>query len=99
MGRIVDGTTVSDYHASEKQRQISTQTSLLHAAWMDKKFNILDTPGYLDFMSEPLAASQPSFDQPNRLIMGDALSVPIEERRCDTWSTSSQIASLVVYSE
>src|SRR6202045_1993710 len=56
MGRIVDGTTVSDYHVSEKQRQISTQTSLLHAAWMDKKFNILDTPGYLDFMSEALAA-------------------------------------------
>src|ERR1700722_16646557 len=56
MGRIVDGTTVSDYHVSEKQRQISTQTSLLHAKWMDKKFNILDTPGYLDFMSEALAA-------------------------------------------
>ena len=56
MGRIVDGTTVSDYHVSEKQRQISTQTSLLHARWMDKKFNIMDTPGYLDFMSEALAA-------------------------------------------
>ena len=56
MGRIVDGTTVSDYHVSEKQRQISTQTSLLHTTWMDKKFNILDTPGYLDFMSESLAA-------------------------------------------
>ena len=41
---------------SEKQRQISTQTSLLHATWMDKKFNIMDTPGYLDFMSEALAA-------------------------------------------
>jgi elongation factor G len=56
MGRIADGTTVSDYHVSEKQRQISTQTSLLHATWMDKKFNIMDTPGYLDFMSEALAA-------------------------------------------
>ena len=56
MGRIVDGTTVSDYHVSEKQRQISTQTSLLHTTWMDKKFNIMDTPGYLDFMSEALAA-------------------------------------------
>jgi elongation factor G len=56
MGRIVDGTTVSDYHVSEKQRQISTQTSLLHTKWMEKKFNILDTPGYLDFMSEALAA-------------------------------------------
>jgi elongation factor G len=56
MGRIADGTTVSDYHVSEKQRQISTQTSLLHAKWMDKRFNIMDTPGYLDFMSEALAA-------------------------------------------
>ena len=56
MGRIADGTTVSDYHVSEKQHQISTQTSLLHATWMDKKLNIIDTPGYLDFMSEALAA-------------------------------------------
>jgi elongation factor G len=56
MGRIVDGSTVSDYHVSEKQRQISTQTSLLHTTWMGKKFNIMDTPGYLDFTSEALAA-------------------------------------------
>ena len=56
MGRIADGSTVSDYHVSEKQRQISTQTSLLHTTWMEKKFNIMDTPGYLDFMSEALAA-------------------------------------------
>jgi elongation factor G len=56
MGRIADGTTVSDYHVSEKQRQISTQTSLLHTSWMDRKLNLIDTPGYLDFISEALAA-------------------------------------------
>jgi elongation factor G len=56
MGRIADGTTVSDYHVSEKQRQISTQTSLLHTEWLGKKLNIMDTPGYLDFLSEALAA-------------------------------------------
>jgi elongation factor G len=56
MGRIAEGSTVSDYHVSERQRQISTQTSLLHTTWMDKKFNIMDTPGYLDFMAESLAA-------------------------------------------
>jgi elongation factor G len=55
MGRIADGSTVSDYHVSERQRQISTQTSLLRTTWMEKKFNIMDTPGYLDFMSEALA--------------------------------------------
>jgi len=56
MGRIEDGSTVSDYHPSEKQRLISVQTSLLRAQWMGKKFNILDTPGYLDFISEALSA-------------------------------------------
>jgi elongation factor G len=56
MGRIADGSTVSDYHVSEKQRQISTQTSLLHTTWMERKLNIIDTPGYLDFISEALAA-------------------------------------------
>jgi elongation factor G len=56
MGNIAQGTTVSDYHVSERQHQISTQTSLLHCTWMDKKVNILDTPGYLDFISEALAA-------------------------------------------
>src|SRR5258708_11328542 len=56
MGRIADGTTVSDYHVSEKQRHISVQASLLHVEWTGKKFNIIDTPGYLDFISEALAA-------------------------------------------
>jgi elongation factor G len=56
MGRIADGTTVSDYHPSEKQRQISTQTSLLHTTWTGKKFNLIDTPGYLDFVGEALSA-------------------------------------------
>src|SRR6202008_3384094 len=58
MGNIAQGTTVSDYHVSERQHQISTQTSLLHCTWMGKKLNIFDTPGYLDFMSEALAAVQ-----------------------------------------
>jgi elongation factor G len=56
MGRIAEGSTASDYHVSEKQRQISVQTTLLRAEWMGKKFNILDTPGYLDFISEALSA-------------------------------------------
>ena len=51
MGNIAQGTTVSDCHVSERQHQISTQTSLMHCTWMGKKLNILDTPGYLDLMT------------------------------------------------
>src|SRR6266498_550249 len=56
MGRIADGSSVSDYHVSEKQRQISVSASLMHLEWQGKKFNIIDTPGYLDFISEGLGA-------------------------------------------
>src|SRR5205809_6714200 len=56
MGSIANGTTVSDYHASEQQRQISVHASLMHTEWLGKKFNLIDTPGYLDFISEGLGA-------------------------------------------
>lgn len=54
MGSIEAGSTVSDYHTSERERQISTQTSLLHCEWQGRKFNMMDTPGYPDFISEAL---------------------------------------------
>ncbi len=56
MGSIEAGSTASDYHATEKERRISVHASLLHCSWGEKKFNIIDTPGYLDFISEGLGA-------------------------------------------
>src|SRR3954468_19479972 len=56
MGSIAAGSTVSDYHDNEKQRQISVSASLMHLEWLGKKFNLLDCPGYADFISEGLGA-------------------------------------------
>lgn len=56
LGSINNGTTTSDYHESERDHRISIHASLLHAEWLGKKFNIIDTPGYLDFISEGLGA-------------------------------------------
>jgi elongation factor G len=56
MGTIAAGSTVSDYHVSEINRQISVQASLMHLEWLGKKFNIIDCPGYADFISEGLGA-------------------------------------------
>ncbi|MEW6160089.1 MAG: GTP-binding protein, partial [Verrucomicrobiota bacterium] len=56
LGTINAGNTVSDYHEEEQKRQISVHASLMHTEWMGKKFNIIDTPGYLDFISEGLGA-------------------------------------------
>ena len=56
MGGIAAGSTVSDYHESEHHRQISVSTTLMHLEWQGKKFNILDCPGYVDFISEAIGA-------------------------------------------
>src|SRR5215467_2633431 len=56
MGTIAAGSTVSDYHDSEQQRQISVSATLMHTEWLGKKFNIVDCPGYADFISEGLGA-------------------------------------------
>jgi elongation factor G len=56
LGSIAAGTTVSDYHVSEKDHKISVHASLLYTEWLEKKFNIIDTPGYQDFISEGLGA-------------------------------------------
>ncbi len=52
LGKIEDGTTLSDYHPDEIERQISINTTMLYADWQNNKLNILDTPGYPDFIGE-----------------------------------------------
>jgi elongation factor G len=56
MGGIVQGSTVSDYHVGEQQRQISIHATPLSLEWQGRRLNALDTPGYLDFSSEALNA-------------------------------------------
>jgi len=56
LGTIEDGSTTSDYHPGERSRQISIHSTPLHMEWMDKKFNIIDTPGYSDFIGEALGS-------------------------------------------
>ncbi len=56
LGSIASGTTVSDFHVSEKQHGMSVHASLLHTEWRGVKFNLIDTPGYQDFLGEGLGA-------------------------------------------
>ena len=52
LGRIQEGNTVSDFHPDEIAQQGSIHLSLLHCEWKDTKINILDMPGYMDFVGE-----------------------------------------------
>ena len=52
MGRVEDGNTVSDFTSEEKKRGFSIRTSVIPVEWKDVKVNVLDTPGYFDFVGE-----------------------------------------------
>jgi len=56
IGKIDDGSTISDYHPDEIERKISISTSMLHGEWKEWKINILDTPGYSDFIGDTKGA-------------------------------------------
>ncbi len=52
MGKVTDGNTVSDYDQDEIKKGFSLSTSVMPLMWNEKKINILDAPGFLDFEAE-----------------------------------------------
>ncbi len=56
LGSVIQGTTTSDYHVGEQQRHISIHGTPLNCQWQGRLFNIIDTPGYLDFAGEAINA-------------------------------------------
>ncbi|MEZ4718631.1 MAG: elongation factor G [Caldilineaceae bacterium] len=56
MGRVEDGSTVSDWDAEEQRRGISINLSVIPVTTGDTKVNLIDTPGYIDFVGEMISA-------------------------------------------
>jgi len=54
LGAVEEGTTVSDFDEEEKERGNSIHSAVLYANYKDKKINIIDTPGYPDFVGAAL---------------------------------------------
>lgn len=52
LGRVEDGTTVTDFHPEEIKRKITINATLAPCEWKDHKLNLLDTPGFSDFIGE-----------------------------------------------
>ena len=55
-GKVEDGNNTSDYHELEKERKNSIFTTLLHTQWKGDKINIIDTPGFDDFVGEVISS-------------------------------------------
>ena len=52
MGKIENGTTVSDYDEQEIARKMSVSLSVCYTVWKETKINLLDVPGFYDFEGE-----------------------------------------------
>ncbi|MGB2965696.1 MAG: elongation factor G [Anaerolineales bacterium] len=68
LGEINAGTTVSDFQDEEKRRGISISTSVVPVEYNNHKVNILDTPGYTDFVGEVISA----------LRVADGVIIPVD---------------------
>jgi elongation factor G len=82
IGRIEDGTTVTDFDPDEVERKISLQTALAHGEWRKSKVNLLDAPGYANFLAEARAALRVA---DAALVVVDAVS-GVEVQTQKVWS-------------
>jgi len=56
LGRVSEGTAATDFDAEEIERKISIQTSVASGDWAETRINLIDTPGYANFVGDALAA-------------------------------------------
>ncbi|MFN2167771.1 MAG: GTP-binding protein, partial [Anaerolineae bacterium] len=56
LGRVEDGTSVADWDDEERRRKMSINLSLVPCEWQGYKLNMMDAPGYMDFVGEAISA-------------------------------------------
>ena len=94
MGRVEDGTTASDTLPEEKRRKISITTSVHPLTWKGHRFNLLDAPGYADFVGE-IRGAQAAADA--AMIVVSAVSgVAVGTERVWTSSFERELSTLFV---
>lgn len=79
LGRVEDGNTVSDWDPDEIKRHISVSTSVLPLEWRDNKINVLDAPGYADFVGEIKSALRAADSAVIVLSAADGVEVGSEQ--------------------
>lgn len=93
-GTVEDHNTVSDYRDIELEKQHSVHSTLLHTVYNDTKINIIDTPGFSDFVGETVAALSVA-DTALFMINGQA---GVEATTETAWRQTVEAGSPVVFS-
>ena len=93
LGKVDDGTTTSDYDPDEVKRQISISLSILPFEWKKTKINLLDTPGYPDFVGEVKAAMRVS--EGAVIVICAASGVEVGTEQVWTYSEEADLPRLI----
>lgn len=88
LGRVIDGTTVTDYDEDEHARKISIHTSVCFAPWKNAKINLLDTPGYNEFIFDARASLQVT---DNALVIVNAVH-GVEVQTAKVWGYADELS-------
>ncbi len=94
LGTPDEGNTVSDFEPEEKERQASALTSILNLGWKNRHLNLLDTPGYPDFVGQALAAM--TAVDTAVVVVSAAAGVTIHTRRLFQTAGERNLARMVV---
>ena len=93
LGKVDDGTTTSDYDPDEVKRQISLNLSVLPSEWQKTKINLIDTPGYADFVGEVKAAIRVS--EGAVIVICAASGIEVGSEQVWEYSEEASLARLI----
>jgi len=94
LGRVDEGSTVTDFDPDEVDRKISLQCALAYGEWKKSKVNLLDAPGYANFLSEARAALRVA---DAALVVVDAVSgVEVQTEKVWGYAADYDIPRLIV---
>ncbi|MBI3469415.1 MAG: elongation factor G, partial [Planctomycetes bacterium] len=79
LGSVDDGTSISDFDDEEKHRKFSIDPSILHYDWKAKRVQIIDTPGYPDFIGVCLSCM--SAVETAVLVLNASAGIQVNSRR------------------
>jgi elongation factor G len=94
LGTPQEGNTVSDFEPEEKDRQTSIFTSVLNLKWKGVQINLLDAPGYADFIGSALWAMHAT--DTAVLVLSASAGVDIHSQRYFQFATEQKMARLIV---
>ncbi|MBI4481830.1 MAG: elongation factor G [Acidobacteria bacterium] len=94
LGRVEDGSTVTDFDEDEIERKISLSTGLAHCEWKKNKINLLDTPGYRAFIHDTRATMRVA---DAALVLVDAVSgVEVQTERVWQFADEYELPRLIL---